>query len=51
MVRDGELSAFDVLIDPNQPVLSTGKLIITIKLVPIGIANDITIYVGFTNKI
>ena len=51
MVRDGELSAFDVLIKPNQPVLSTGKLIITINLVPIGIANDITVNIGFTNKI
>lgn len=51
MVRDGELSAFEVLIDPNQPILSTGNLIITLKLVPIGIANQITVYIGFTTKI
>jgi hypothetical protein len=51
MVRDGELSAFEVLIDPDQPILSTGNLIITLKLVPIGIANQITVYIGFTTQI
>ena len=51
MVRDGELSAFEVLIDPNQPVLSTGTLVLTIKLVPIGIANQIIVNIGFTTQI
>ena len=51
MVRDSELSAFDVVIDPSQNVLSTSTLVIAVKLVPIGVARQITINIGFTLSI
>lgn len=47
MVRDGELSAFEVVINPSQNVLSTSKLIITINLVPVGTARNIQVNIGF----
>lgn len=51
MVRDSELSAFEVVIDPSQNVLSTNNLIVTVKLVPIGVARQITVKIGFTTTI
>lgn len=51
MVRDTELSAFSVVVDPAQNVLSTGIVVVSIKLVPIGVARQITVNIGFTTKI
>lgn len=51
MVRDNELSAFDVVIDPTQNVLSTSNLTVTVKLVPIGVARQITVNIGFTTTL
>lgn len=51
MVRDGELSAQVVAIDPRQNVLSTGKIILTCKLVPTGTARNIVVNIGFNVKI
>lgn len=51
MVRDNELSAFAVTIDPTQNVLSTSNLTIAVKLVPIGVARQITVNIGFTLSI
>lgn len=48
MEISGEISQFEVLIDPNQNVLSTSKLIITIKVIPKGVARFIEINIGFT---
>jgi hypothetical protein len=48
MERDEELSAFNVIIDPTQPILSTSKLVITIQIVPVGVARQIEINIGFT---
>ena len=48
MQRDEELSAFEVLIDPTQDTLSTSKVVITAKLVPVGVARQIEINIGFT---
>tara|TARA_R110002012_G_scaffold271164_2_gene456350 strand:- start:1549 stop:2730 length:1182 start_codon:yes stop_codon:yes gene_type:complete len=48
MEIDGEVSAFEVLIDPDQNVLSTSKLVITIKIIPRGVARFIEINIGFT---
>lgn len=47
MVRDGELSAEEVVINPSQNVLQTGLLVITISLVPIGTARNIKVNIGF----
>lgn len=51
MVRQVELSAFSVIINPAQNVLSTSTLVITVKLVPIGVARQITVNIGFTLSI
>lgn len=51
MESDGELSASEVLIDPTQQVLSTSTLTVTLKLVPVGIAEQIVVNIGFTTKL
>lgn len=51
MVRAGELSAFDVTIDPSQNVLSTNNITVAIKLLPVGVADFITINIGFTTNL
>lgn len=48
MMRDDEISAYDVIINPAQNVLSTGKLAVTIKIVPVGDAEFIEVNIGFT---
>lgn len=51
MQRDGEISAFEVIIDPTQDVNSSGELDMGINIVPIGSADIIKINIGFTTKI
>jgi hypothetical protein len=47
MQRDGDISAYSVVIDPTQNVLSTNKIIVTLKIVPVGIADTIQINLGY----
>lgn len=47
MEADGELSAYEVIINSNQNVVSTSKLEITVKLVPVGVAREIIINLGY----
>jgi hypothetical protein len=51
MVRDGELSALQVVINPAQNVLSTSKIIIAVTLVINGVARQIEVPIGFKAKI
>lgn len=51
MVRDSELSAKSVTINPSQNVLSTSKLIIAVILVINGVARTIEIPIGFKPQI
>jgi CRISPR/Cas system CMR-associated protein Cmr5 small subunit len=51
MVRDSELSAYEVSINPAQNVLSTNNITVAVKLVPIGVARQITVNIGFTTSI
>lgn len=51
MVQGGELSAVKIDIDPKQDVLATGKVIINIKLLPVGYANFIEVNIGFTTTV
>lgn len=51
MQRAGEISAFSVTIDPDQDVLSTSKLTITIKVVPVGVARNIVVNIGFAVRV
>lgn len=48
---DGSLSPNSVLIDPNQNVLTSSKISLTIKIVPVGVAREIAVTIGFTTKI
>lgn len=50
MERAGELSGYVVSIDPEQNVLSTSKVEIIIKNVPLGVMRSVTVKIGFTNK-
>lgn len=51
METDGEVSAFSVVIDPAQNVLTTSKLTIAIKVVPVGVARNIVVNIGFAVKV
>lgn len=51
MQRNSEISAYGVVIDPSQNVLSTSELVISVSLVPVGVARTITVNVGFTLSI
>jgi hypothetical protein len=51
MVRNGEVSAISVTIDPAQNVASTSIVIVTITLVPIGVARNIVVNIGFAASI
>jgi hypothetical protein len=47
MIRDAELSAYQVTIDPVQDVLATSKIIIAVVLVINGVARYIEVPIGF----
>ena len=51
LVRDGELSAKDVVINPAQNVLSTSQIIIAVTLVINGVARYIVVPIGFAPSI
>lgn len=51
MVRDSELSAYSVTINPVQNVLSTSKIIIAVTLVINGVARYIVVPIGFKPSI
>ena len=51
MKREGDISDYEVTVDPAQNVLSTNKVIVGVKIVPVGIADFIQINLGFAVKI
>ncbi|BDD07443.1 DUF2586 family protein [Aureibacter tunicatorum] len=51
MLRAGELSGFAVGINPDQDVLATSRLDIVLKLVPVGVAREIQVKIGFAAKV
>ena len=51
MIRDAELSAKSVTIDPSQDVLTTSKIVVSVKLLINGVARTIEIPIGFTTSI
>jgi hypothetical protein len=51
MVRDQDLSAYAVVINPAQNVLTTSKIVIAVTLVINGVARQISIPIGFKPKI
>lgn len=48
MQTAGEISAFEVFVDPVQDVLSTGKLTLSIKIIPVGSSEEIIVNLGYT---
>lgn len=51
MVRNGELSAYAVTIDPDQDVLTTSTIVVSISLLPNGVARNIIVNIGFTTSL
>ncbi len=51
MEAEDEISGYEVLIDPDQNVLSTDEVEVTIRKVPTGVSRTITVNIGFTNSI
>lgn len=51
MKSDSEISDGQVLINPAQDVLGTSKLTITVKIIPVGIAEEIVVNIGLTTKL
>ena len=51
MVNNGELSAFEVIVDPDQDVVTSSTIDITVKLVPVGVARQIVFNIGFVPSI
>lgn len=50
MIRNRELSAGAVTIDPTQDVLGTDELVIDVDLIPLGKATTISINISFTKQ-
>lgn len=51
MVRNAEISAVSVKVDPAQNVATTSTVIVTITLVPIGVMRNIIVNIGFAASI
>jgi hypothetical protein len=51
MQKEGEISAFEVVINPAQNVLSSSKIVLTLKIIPVGVARKIEVNIGFAVKI
>jgi len=51
MVRNSEVSAVSVTIDPTQNVLATNEVVITINIVPVGVARNIVVNIGYKTSL
>jgi len=51
MLRNGEISALDVVVDPTQKILQTNKLVVAVSVVPDGVARNIEIDLGFKTSL
>lgn len=51
MVANQELSGFQCVVPRNQNVLSTGKVVVNVSIIPIGVARQIQINLGFATKL
>jgi len=47
----GELSDYSVFVNPNQDVLGTSNLNVTVQLLPVGVAKTITVNIGFSTSV
>lgn len=51
MVRNSEASAISVSIDPNQNVATTSEVVVTINIVPVGVARNIVVNIGYKTSL
>lgn len=51
MIRDGEISAQKITINPTQNVLSTNQIVITAQIVKDGVARNIVVNIGYQQSI
>lgn len=51
MEKDGDLSGYEVIINPSQNVLSSSTVTVTLQLVPIGVSRQFTVNIGFVTKV
>lgn len=51
MKNNNEISNYEVTVDTTSNVQSTGVLNITIKIIGVGVARNITVYLGYTKSI
>lgn len=51
MERNAEISTYKVTIDPDQDVLSTSKVSVTIEIVPVGVGRNIRVNIGLTVRV
>lgn len=51
MLVDGELSGYRIFINPDQNVLSTSKIEVEVRAVPVGVANEISVTIGLTTRL
>jgi len=49
MTAEGEISSFESYVDDQQNVLSTNKVCVELRIVPVGYAKAIEVQIGFTN--
>jgi hypothetical protein len=49
MTAEGEIAAFNAFVDPTVNILSTGKLTVECRIVPLGYAKAIDVTLGFSN--
>ena len=51
MQKNGEISTFSVTIDPDQNILTSSKIAITISIVPAGVARNIVVNIGLAVRV
>ena len=49
-LMDGQISSFSAYVDPDQNILSTSRLEIECTIVPLGVAKNIHVKLGFSNQ-
>jgi hypothetical protein len=49
LLKEGEIADFRFTLDPNQDVIATGKVVVSLAITPQGIAKEIEATIGFTN--
>lgn len=51
MIRDAEISAYSATVDPQQNVLTTGIIIVSVLIVQQGVARQINVPIAYTTSI